>query len=146
MFGRLLVPVDGSEAGERAAAVAGELARRFDSRITLLHVQHIPESILTASSLAGLVTLPEIAAEAMEEGAREILRAAREVLHLPDDRVTERILLGHPAETIARLSEEGECDLIVMGRRGLSGIRGFLLGSVSDSVVHHAKCPVLIVH
>ena len=72
--------------------------------------------------------------------------AAREALDLPEDRVTEIVVPGHPAETICRIAEEDGHDLIVMGSRGLSGIGSFFLGSVSDKVSHHTPCPVLIVH
>ena len=146
MFAKLLVPVDGSEAALKAVAAAGEMARRFDSRVMLLHVQHLPEGLMAASGLAGMVALPEATVEALGQAGQEVLQAARTTLHVPEDRVTEAVLLGHPAETICRVAQEGGYDLIIMGRRGLSEVRGFLLGSVSDRVIHHAACPVLVVH
>ncbi len=60
--------------------------------------------------------------------------------------MTARIVAGHPAETICRIAEDEKHDLIIMGRRGLSGVSSFFLGSVSDKVTHHAVCPVLVVH
>lgn len=53
--------------------------------------------------------------------------------------------MGHPAATIIRVAEDEKCDLILLGSRGLGEVKRFLLGSVSDAVVHHAHCPVLIV-
>lgn len=53
--------------------------------------------------------------------------------------------MGDPDKEIVRLSEELDVGLIVMGSRGLGGIRRALMGSVSDSVVRHAHCPVLVV-
>jgi nucleotide-binding universal stress UspA family protein len=52
---------------------------------------------------------------------------------------------GQQDQNIVSLAEEIEAGLIVMGSRGLGGIRGALMGSVSDSVVRHAHCPVLVV-
>ncbi len=146
MFDKLLVPVDGSRSALKAAALAGEVARRFDSQVTLLHVQYLPATVLAASGMAGMVAPDRATAEALEEAAREVLRAARESLALPEGRVTQEVLLGHPAETICRVAEEGGYDLVAMGSRGLSEVRAFFLGSVSDKVSHHAPCPVLIVH
>ena len=52
---------------------------------------------------------------------------------------------GNPAETIIEIAEKGNYDLIVVGSRGLSSVKRFFLGSVSDDISHHAKCSVLIV-
>jgi len=53
--------------------------------------------------------------------------------------------VGHPAEVIVRIAEDDGYDLIVLGSRGMTAFKSFLLGSVSDKVSHHAHCPVLIV-
>ncbi len=53
--------------------------------------------------------------------------------------------VGQPASEIVRVAEEEGCDLIVLGSRGLSGVQAFLLGTASDCVAHHARCPVLVV-
>lgn len=55
------------------------------------------------------------------------------------------ILLGHPAETLVTYARREKIDLLVLGQRGLSNIQRFFLGSVSDRVVHHAPCTVMIV-
>lgn len=52
---------------------------------------------------------------------------------------------GRPSERIVEVAKEGKFDVIVMGSRGLGGIKGFFLGSVSDRVADEAACPVLIV-
>ena len=63
------------------------------------------------------------------------------------ERVEVETLLkeGHPAEEILKTAKKGDFDLIVMGARGISRIRGILIGSVSDGVTRHAPCPVLVV-
>jgi len=56
-----------------------------------------------------------------------------------------RLETGQVADTIINIAKEESSDLIVIGSRGLSGAKRFLLGSISNSVSHHAECPVLIV-
>jgi nucleotide-binding universal stress UspA family protein len=87
-----------------------------------------------------MVGLDSAAAEALEEAGREVLHVARECLGLPDERVKQERLSGHPAEVVCRLAEEGGYNLVVMGSGGLSEVGAFFLGSVSDKVSHHAHC------
>lgn len=56
-----------------------------------------------------------------------------------------RLLMGSPADQILREAEEREADLVVVGRRGLGGLKRLLMGSVSEGVVQHARCPVLVI-
>jgi nucleotide-binding universal stress UspA family protein len=144
MFQRLLLAVDGSQGSLKAAATAAEIARRFGSRVTLVHVMHMPDAVRAATSIAG-VAGPEWASGVWDKQAKEIVQEARKAVGLPDDQVKEEILVGHPAEMICRAAEEGSYDLIIMGSRGLSEVSAFFLGSVSDKVSHHAHCPVLLV-
>jgi nucleotide-binding universal stress UspA family protein len=144
-FEKLLVPVDGSQGAIKAAQVAGEIARKFDSRVTLLHVVDSPDAAIAAAGMAGMVWAGQDADETLEKAGREALAAAREAAALPGDRVTKQIMAGHAADTIVQAAKEGGFDLIVMGSRGLSEVSSIFLGSVSDKVSHHAPCPVLIV-
>ncbi len=144
MFQRILVPVDGSSHAHRAAAVAGGLARRFGAQVCLLHVVYPPPSILAAAAGEG-IGVGRLAAEALEREARAILLAAAEALALPEGQAEQLVRYGHPAEEILREAQEGKHELIVMGSRGLSETRAFLIGSVSDRVNHHAHCAVLLV-
>ncbi len=144
MFGKVLMPVDGSECSLKAARVAGELARRFDSKVTLAHAVYLPAGCVAAGSAGATVAYESIIA-ALEETARGILAMGREALGLPDAQVVPQVLRGHPAEAILDEAREGRYDLIVIGSRGLSEFRAFLIGSVSDRVNHHAPCSVLIV-
>jgi nucleotide-binding universal stress UspA family protein len=143
MFGKVLVPVDGSECSLKATRVAAEIARKFGSKVSVIHAVYLPVGVVGAGA-AGMVT-DETAVVALEEAATEILRSACEALGLPGEQVKQEVLHGHPAEAICRWAEEGKYDLIVMGHRGLSAIRAFFTGSVSDKVNHHAPCSVLMV-
>lgn len=141
MFTKILLASDGSECALKAAASAATLAQKFGARLTLITIFEPYQTVCPYGEVvfAGMDT--HYIAESQEQA---ISRAGRVVdeLGVP---YQCRKLIGHPAAEIVRAAEEDGCDLIVLGSRGLSGIKSFLLGSVSDHVTHHAHCPVLIV-
>ena len=63
----------------------------------------------------------------------------------PGLKITTRVELGDPVDTICEVAKTMKADLVVVGARGHNAAQRFLLGSVSDRVVHHASCPVLVV-
>lgn len=126
---KILVPVDGSESAEKALEYAVKLAEKHKAKVTLLNVGE--------SKLFGFK--PEVV---REFGERVLSDAAAKVEGL---KLKTQLEFGHPAETIIEVAEKGNYDLIVVGSRGLSGVKRFFLGSVSDDVIHHAKSSVLIV-
>ena len=144
MFSKILVPVDGSAGARQAAQAAAQLAGKTGGSITLLHVVEIPPTVLAATEAAGLIGAETLDREGYE-GASTIITETREALSLPEDRVGDDVVSGHPAEAICRTAEEGDYDLIVIGSRGLSDVAAFFLGSVSGRVSQHAPCSVLIV-
>ena len=148
MFTHILLATDGSEHAEKAAEAAGAMAEKFSARLTVLHVFMPPTStvmpLATTGSAAGMdATLVAQWAEAARDSvARHTARA----LETTGATHSLRQEIGHPAEAIVRVANEEKCDLIVIGSRGLSGLKEFLLGSVSNRVLHHARCPVLVEH
>ncbi len=138
MFRHVLVAFDGSEAASRAFDLALGVAGLAGARLTVLSVAQVPEFVETVNEL-----------DDATEAARGLLQAAmRRLLARAEagrTTVETRLEVGHPADRILAFAEEHGVDLIVMGRRGLSGISRWVLGSVSDRVLHHAPCPVLIV-
>ncbi|HWI55476.1 MAG TPA: universal stress protein [Desulfobacteria bacterium] len=141
MFGRILVPVDGSEYSFRAVKAAASMAEKYGSRVTLLYVVSVPSR--NPHYLAELPVIPERVVEDLEREGMKILNKA--VGEFKEAQISLEVRVGHPAGEI--LDEAGKgYDLIVLGSRGLGGLREFLLGSVSDRVSHHSKCPVMIIH
>jgi nucleotide-binding universal stress UspA family protein len=141
---KILLATDGSEEAELALLTAVDLAIRTDSELHVVHVggEHHPD----------LPTLLE--PRLFEERLRELEQEAREVLEGQVKKVEEAggtvaeahlRMGGPPDQHIVELAEEIGAGLIAMGSRGLGGIRRALMGSVSDSVVSHAHCPVLVV-
>lgn len=145
MFRHILLATDGSECARKAALVAADLALKFDAELTALFVFVVP-AIAAVPYGEFTPAVPPGTINEWERAARETAeRRVDEILRPAGVRYSFREETGHPAETIVRIAGDEKCDLIVIGSRGLSGIKEFLLGSVSSRVSHHAHCPVLIV-
>jgi nucleotide-binding universal stress UspA family protein len=139
---RVLFPSDGSPAAGLAAAVAVASAKQLGARLVVLNVVNGP------------VCLPDEGHEPIGDTDPEIVEAR--LLEIVDTQIkklafeagisyTIRQEVGHPGEKILACAEDEHADLIVMGSRGFGGFKSMLLGSVSDTVAQHAKCPVLVV-
>lgn len=137
----ILVPTDFSECADRALAYSVDLAAQLDATICLLH------SITNSVS-----SLPEVGAAydvTIMESAREHAQAALDArVAQYRDRVgfaPTRLEVGDAREVIDLVASTSEADLIVMGTHGRRGLRRMVLGSVAESVVRTAPCPVLTV-
>lgn len=143
MIQHLLVAVDGSEGSRRAARFARELAEATGASITLLHVlEPVPMVSLGFAEFYGV---------AHRQPTEEEMEKLREALYqmaegFPPDRVKVVLEYGSPAETIISEAEKRNADMIVMGARGMGPVGRFLVGSVSDRVVHNAGRTVTVVH
>jgi nucleotide-binding universal stress UspA family protein len=139
MFSHILLGVDGSTHALNAAKIAGDLARSNPNATIRI--------VVAFDSVPPYLGEPnlQIAITARMKEAETILQmAAQAVGKIPGEVHTE-ILEGFPAEAILEVVRVRECDLIVMGSRGLGRLAGALLGSQSQKVLQHAPCPVLIV-
>lgn len=134
MFETVLIPVDGSDTATRAAAVGREFAQRYDVRLEALHV------------LEGQSRLPGNGGDQdPEEKGREILGEIADLVAGSEVEIDTHLAEGQPHEAIAERANETDCDLVVMGRHGRSGLRERLLGTVTDRVLRHTSVPVLTV-
>ena len=136
---KILVPVDFSDHSSRALDYALELAKKFGSEVRLLHSYPIN---VAGISPYGLVLpesfdrdIREAAAKQLDEWAARAREAGIEV----KTTVTPQF----PSEAIARQAEEVGADLIVMGTRGLTGLKHVMLGSVAERTLRISPCPVL---
>lgn len=140
LMSRIVVPIDFSAESDRALEYAMELAQVYGSRIEVVHVMFPP---MAAEGVPG-VPLPsfspaEVSSEIMKTLSKRVANVAN-----PEVAVETHVLLGRPASRISDFADEQGASLIVMGSHGLSGVRRFLLGSVSEKVVGAASCPVLV--
>jgi nucleotide-binding universal stress UspA family protein len=143
MFSRILVAVDGSPFAERALKYAVDLAKKYQTKLIIVHVVLRRFYAVTPSEAGVLATT--VFVKEMEAEGREIINKADAYVKSEGVDYECRLLQGVPAEEIIKIAQSDKADLIVMGSRGLTEVRAFLLGSVSDKVSHHARCPVLIV-
>jgi len=140
---RILLATDGSEQAELAVLRAVELADATDSELHVVHVGVVP---MFLKSYPGTLGYERTLYEQIEEMSRERLRKQSLRVKVAGGTVAgAHLRMGQVDLEILALAEELQADLIVMGCRGLGGVRRALMGSVSDSVVRHAHCPVLVV-
>jgi len=135
----ILLATDGSRDAELARSTAVDLAQSTNSELHVVTVApgYPSYDVLNPAVVAGL-----------REQAENILNAQAEKIEQEGGEVAEkhlRIAERYRAQQIVQAAEDIGAGLIVMGSRGLGGVRRALMGSVSDSVVRHAHCPVLVV-
>jgi len=143
MFSRILVAVDGSPFAERALAQAVDLSRKYGARLLIVHVVLRRFYAVTPSEAGVLATT--VFVKEMESEGKKIIAKSEEIVKAAGVAYESKLVQGVPADEIVRLAQAERVDLIIIGSRGLTEVRAFLLGSVSDKVTHHAKCPILIV-
>lgn len=134
---RILLATDGSEAAGRASQAAVELADKTGSELHVVHVgPNVPVTLAHSS----------VDAERVRQQSRDLLgRQLDQFRNQTENRVEAHLRLGAPASGIIEVAEEIGAGLIVMGSRGLGGVRRALMGSVADSVTRHAHCAVMVV-
>lgn len=147
---KVLCAVDGSEFSQWAVEAIGAVGRSALSSVTLLHV--LDTRHLKPAGAPHVATYRGVKA-AMDKSGETILRRASGCLETalsqsarrPRTDVQTLLLHGAPASTIVQRATQEGSDLIVLGTRGVSDIKGFLLGSVARKIASLAACPVLVV-
>lgn len=140
-FRKLLVPLDFSEHSEHALDIAVEMAASLGAQVHLVHAYELP----VGPAMAYGIAFPEEVTEKVRDAAaRRLSKAWQEVEGAGLEGETH-LVPGTPAEAIAATAERISADLVVMGTRGLSGLKHVLLGSVAERVLRLARCPVLTV-
>jgi nucleotide-binding universal stress UspA family protein len=144
---KILLATDGSENANLASSIAADLAKSTNSELHVVYVGHMPS--IFYESPGAIVLDPDLQSR-MEEDAEEAARTKlKEQVQKIREAGTEvagvHTRVGFPDAEIVGLAERLSAGLIVMGSRGLGPLRRALMGSVSDSVVRHAHCPVLVV-
>jgi nucleotide-binding universal stress UspA family protein len=138
MFEKILVAVDGSEHGQKAARAAGEMARLHAAELWIVVAYEPVPKYLGEPNLQEALTSRLKQSEKIYDGA------IREIGEIPWG-VKKEILEGPAAEAILAVANLRDVDLIIMGTRGLGRFTSALLGSQSQKVVGEASCPVLLI-
>jgi nucleotide-binding universal stress UspA family protein len=144
MFGSIVVGTDGSETAGEAVRQATELAKAVGARINLVSAfepvgnqrlreerQQVPDD------LQWMVNAREDVEATLNQAAEQVKAAGVEVETFSRQ--------GDPADAILDVAEEQNADLIIVGNKGMTGAKRFLLGSVPNKVSHHAPCSVMII-
>ena len=172
MIKRILVAVDGSPHSIKAVELASDLASKYEAEIVLLHVLlrgHMPDGLRRAIEVeigprggaapSNLVNMPpEILARVQDKSTTQLSLEALDVIakHLLSrvvalckekgvKQITQTVEEGNPAKIILETAENRGVDMIVLGSRGLSDLKGLLLGSVSQKVSQLSKCTCVTV-
>ena len=144
MFGSIVVGTDGSDTASEAVRQAAELAKAVSGKLHLVSAfepvapsrlqeerQEVPDDLAwMVNPREDVDATLRVAAEKLEEDGVEVITYARE---------------GDPADAILDVADEKGADLIVVGNKGMTGAKRFLLGSVPNKVSHHAPCSVMII-
>ena len=144
MFGSIVVGTDGSETATQAVRQATELAKAVGAKVNLV----------SAFEPVGNQRLREERQQVPEdmqwmvnerEDVEATLNDAKETIEAAGVEVETFARQGDPADAILDVAEENNADLIIVGNKGMSGAKRFLLGSVPNKVSHHAPCSVMII-
>ena len=145
MFERIVVGTDGSETAAEAVKQAMELAKLSDAKLDIVSAyEPVPQSRIREE--AGEIPGDVAYAVGPREDVINILEAAAAPALQEKLDVETHPREGEPADAILDVAEEIEADLIVVGNKGMTGARRFLLGSVPNKISHHAKTSLLIVN
>jgi len=172
MFKKILVPVDGSSHSIKAAELASDLAAKYGAEIILLHVLlrgHMPDGLRRALEVESgpsahkkpghLVNIPqEIMARVKDRKTTQLSIEALDIIgkFLLSNvaaqcaakgvaKITQKVEEGYTAQVILAVAQSADVDMIVMGSRGLSELKGLLLGSVSHKVSQLSSCTCVTV-
>ena len=172
MFQNILVPVDGSSPSSNALNAAIDVATKYEAQLSIVHAIHrsvsiealqevadrygfldqLSEDLANPDVIAPLITpvagppIATIPDTVLEKFGNLLLeKSASRARSQGLDTVATELLDEDPADAILRYAERNNIDLIVAGSRGLGGIKGLFLGSVSHKLIEEVKCPCLVV-
>jgi len=138
---KILVPVDGSAAADRMIEAIIARKAQFKAPLTVLHVVNVDKLAFRM--------IPDFQLAMIRDSAR---KAGETLLNEQQARFAAagvaceaRLEFGSPRETICRIANDEKYDLVILGRRGMGEIRDALFGAVSNHVLHHVHCPVLLI-
>jgi nucleotide-binding universal stress UspA family protein len=144
MFGSVVVGTDGSNTAQEAVRQATELASAVKARVFLVSAyEPVPKGRLKDESqqvpddMQWMINPREDVNNTLSDAAKEVEEKGLEVETFARE--------GDPADAILDVAEEQGADLIVVGNKGMTGAKRFLLGSVPNKVSHHAPCSVMII-
>jgi nucleotide-binding universal stress UspA family protein len=142
---RILLATDASKDAEKAALIASDIANSTGSELHVLHVGNTKDFHVAPGAEQSFSPRTVSLGEVREKAQTTLEEAVKQVEEAGGTVAQAHLRLGDPDDEILRFcDEQGGFGLIVMGSRGLTRIKRVVMGSVSESVVRHAHCPVLV--
>lgn len=141
MFQHILLATDFGPSSRRAEALAIDIARAFNAKLTLVHVYEIPSYVY-----AGAPYTPADLITPIREGATKALDDELSTVRAAVPGATSVLRNGRPADEILHVAKDIHADLLVVGTHGRRGVPRALLGSVAERLVRTAPIPVLTTH
>ncbi|HXW12433.1 MAG TPA: universal stress protein [Nitrososphaeraceae archaeon] len=140
MFSKVLVPIDGSDNSFRALDAALLLSEKLGAKVTAIHVmEDIPVLHIQSEKLLRQLL------DAYKKESQKILLKCSEISARKGLSIDTKLLQGNAGSIILDFCEKEKYDTIVMGSRGMGKFKELVLGSVSNKVIHHSSCPVMII-
>lgn len=137
----ILVPTDYSEDAKAALEAAIEFSKVFGAKIVLVHAYHIE----TPAVYGGNFVAPQDILEPVREAAQSSMEQLIKELTARGVEVESRVVMEYPSHAILDEANKLPADMIVMGTRGLTGIKHVLVGSTAERIVRLAACPVVTI-
>jgi len=140
MYDRILVPTDGSDCADSAVEHAIDIAAQYDAELHVLSVVDSRDMSHSAPAIS-----PEQIEETLRERAEAVVDEVAERASDAGVEVVTAVEPGLPDNVVVEYAEENDCDLVVMGTHGRTGLERYLLGSVTERTVRRSSVPVLTV-
>jgi nucleotide-binding universal stress UspA family protein len=142
---KILLATDASKDAEKAALIASDIANSTGSELHVLHVGNTKDFHIAPGAEQSFSPRTGSLGEIREKAEKTLGQAVEQVEEAGGTVAQAHLRLGDPDDEILRFcDEQGGFGLIVMGSRGLTRIKRVVMGSVSESIVRHAHCPVLV--
>ena len=136
MFERILLALDGSPKSEKTILIAIDMAERYGSAVTIVHVREYERYEGSDVDLGPPIPAEELVNDVLARFRGKGIEARGEI---------RRVSSGSTPEQIVEVAQTADAELIVLGSRGMSEWKSLVLGGVANKVVQHATCPVLLV-
>ena len=145
MFKRIVVGTDGSETAQEAVRQAADLAKSTGAALDIVSAYGGESGVASGGTRLERVERPADVPESAREQVNFALDTATGIAKRDGVEVQAHAEEGDPADAIINVAERVHADVIVVGNKGMTGARRFLLGSVPNKVSHHAPCSVFII-
>ena len=146
MYKTIVVGTDGSATATQAVRHASELAKATGAELHVVHAFQPMSAMASIGPDGGAAAASAGLTEAIETQAKGILERAGQSAGAGGLQVQTHLCSGDPASALLETAERVGADLLVIGNKGMSGVRRFVLGSVPNKISHHSPCSLLIVH